>query len=214
MWRVRSGGSGASYGSSWGAQGRHRAPGCAPVVTSEGALLVSVPQRFLSPLIRPILAGQMRERKASEQILVAFTSTLGYLSSPLRNPPLRISVSSKRNANPPPRPPRSKCLALQRLEEIVAAIKPASAVSKLHQSCHCGVSRTGELMQAEKSAETFFNDICFYCDLQAGGGVFTVEPAAQAAGTNNPECVQNLSTTKVNPGCRPRLFSPLVPFCF
>lgn len=114
----------------------------APVVTSEGALLMNVPQRFLSPQIRTILA--------SEQILVAFTLTLGYLSSPLRNP-LRISVSSKHNS----KPPCSKFLALQRVEKIVAAIKPASAVSKLHQSCHCGVSRTGEFMQAEKSAETF-----------------------------------------------------------
>lgn len=126
----------------------------APVVTSEGALLVNVPQRFLSPQIRTILAGQMRERKASKQILGAFTSTLGSLSSPLRNPPPHFRLlQTQREA--PPLPPRSKCLALQRLEEIVAAIKPASAVSKLHQSCHCGVSRTGELMQAEKSAETF-----------------------------------------------------------
>lgn len=123
----------------------------APVVTSEGALLVNVPQRFLSPQIRTTLACQMREReRASKQILVAFTSTLGYLPSPLRNP-LRISVSSKQNS----KPPCSKFLALQRLEETVGAIKPASAVSKLHQSCHCGVSRTGEFMQAEKSAETF-----------------------------------------------------------
>lgn len=38
------------------------------------------------------------------------------------------------------------------------------------------------MMQADESAETgflfFFNDICFCCDLQACGGVFTVERAA------------------------------------
>lgn len=69
------------------------------------------------------------------------------------------------------------------------------------------------MMQADQSAETFFffNDICFCCDLQACGGVFTVERAAQCAESSNVECVQILSATEMTPECRPPPQPPFSP---
>lgn len=112
------------------------------------AVLVNVPERFLSQ-IKATFACLFRKRTL--QIDSCYAHLNFGLSFYSVTQPLRISVSSKQNS----KPLCSKFLALQRLKEVVAAIKQASGVSKQHQSRHCGVSRTEKCMQADKSAETF-----------------------------------------------------------
>lgn len=58
----------------------------APVVTSEGALLANVPQRFLSPQIRTILASQMREGSVQTDSCCVHLN-FGFSSQPVTQPP-------------------------------------------------------------------------------------------------------------------------------
>lgn len=101
-----------------------------------GAVLVDVPERFLPPQIKATFARLLRKRTIQAESRSSHLN-FGVSFYPVTQP-LRIPVSSKQNS----KLLCSKFLALQRLEEVAAAIKQASRGSKQHQSGQCGVSRT------------------------------------------------------------------------
>lgn len=136
----RCGGSAASHGLISGAGGRQGAPGwCAQRPGGHrgwGAVLVNVPEHFLPPQIKATFARLLQTRTIQTESRSSHLN-FGVSFYPITQP-LRIPVSSKQNS----KLLCSKFLALQRLEEVAAAIKQASRRSKQHQSRQCGVSRT------------------------------------------------------------------------
>lgn len=175
----------------------------APVVTSERALLVNVPQRFLSPEIRTIFACLLREREPFTWILVGLTSTLGYLSIPLRNPSAFPSPPNTARCLPAPNFWRRK-----RLQQLNWRLRYQSCI-KVATVEFPGLGNVCRL----RNRPRLFNDICFHRDLQAGGGVFTTGLAARWAETNNPAFPENRSTTEMTLDADP-LFPPHLSFSY
>lgn len=162
MWRVRS--------LTWFHLGRRGSPRGFWLVRAtprwslleEGGQFWSTCPSASSPQIKTTFACLFRKRTIKMDSFT-LTSTLGYLSTPLRNP-LRISVSSRSRSAPNFwrfSDWRKWLLQLNRRLGHQSSIKAATVeFPRLRNVC-----RQTNLLR-------LFNDICVCCDLEACGGVF------------------------------------------